>query len=443
MNQELIQALQVGNTPGYWYSHAYIIASIIYIFNNPKKNKESNWVLPQIPIWVILEVFMILTAGQDGILFVLVMLVIGFINFFSISIAVEGDIKRKIYYTIRTFILGEFAGSLGWQVYYFIFNQKYISHIRIAEASTMFITYAIVFGIAFFAEKRHQKSNREFDITGRALSGIAATALATYAFSNLSYVVTNTPFTTMYNSELYMIRTGADFMGVVLLYMYHELMMESAEKVEALTIKHMLELQYSQYQASEQTIELVNQKYHDLKHQIRMLQRDMVDDERSEYLDQMMKEIRHYEAQYKTGNRILDTVLSSEAMKCQSKGIEITCVTDGYAIEFMQPMDISALFFNALDNAIEGTEKIENPKERLIYLTVDKQKSFIRIHVENTYTGKIQFRHHLPVTTKSNKNVHGYGVKSMKQIAEKYGGSIRAEAVDGWFKLYILIPIPR
>ena len=108
----------------------------------------------------------------------------------------------------------------------------------------------------------------------------------------------------------------------------------------------------------------------------------------------------------------------------------------------MHPMDISALFGNALDNAIEGAEKIGNPQERLIYLNVDRQKGFLRIHVENRFVGEIQFRHNLPLTKKSDKNIHGYGVKSMKQIAEKYAGSIRAEAVDNWFKLDILIPIP-
>jgi sensor histidine kinase regulating citrate/malate metabolism len=231
-------------------------------------------------------------------------------------------------------------------------------------------------------------------------------------------------------------------MGVALLYMVHEIMRQTAEKIEAQTIRNMLELQYNQYQASEKTIALVNQKYHDLKHQINILKSNMEEGKGTEYLDQMMDEIKQYEAQFKTGNRILDTVLSSEILKCQSKGIEITCVADGSALEFMHPMDISALFGNALENAIESAEKIGNPEERLIYVTVDRQRSFVRIHVENRFVGQIQFKHHLPLTTKSDKNIHGYGVKSMKQIAEKYGGSIRAEAVDNWFKLYILIPIP-
>nr|WP_297706589.1 GHKL domain-containing protein [uncultured Butyrivibrio sp.] len=435
---------EFGNTPGYWYALAYFISAVIFIFYNPKRKKNSIWILPVLPFAVILEVFMTLTAGQDGFLFVIVMCCIGALIFAMIAISIEGNIRRKLYYTIRAFMLGEFAGSLGWQVFYFVFNQKNLSgiSIRISEFSTMLGIFALIFVTAFFAEKRHKKGNRELEISSKALVGIFAMALLTYTFSNLSYVVTNTPFTTMYTSELFMIRSSADFMGVSLLYMVHELIQQSAEKVEAQTIRNMLELTYSQYQASEKTIELVNQKYHDLKHQIRLLQSNIGESEGKEYLDQMMTEIKQYEAQFKTGNRILDTVLTSESMKCQSKQIEITVVADGSALDFMHPMDISALFGNALDNAIEGAEKIGNPQERLIYLNVDRQKGFLRIHVENRFVGEIQFRHNLPLTKKSDKNIHGYGVKSMKQIAEKYAGSIRAEAVDNWFKLDILIPIP-
>ena len=73
-------------------------------------------------------------------------------------------------------------------------------------------------------------------------------------------------------------------------------------------------------------------------------------------------------------------------------------------------------------------------------MAIDSQKSFVRIYVENRYTGKIKFRHNLPLTTKADTNYHGFGIKSMKSIAEKYDGSIQAEANDGWFRLSILIP---
>jgi len=304
---------------------------------------------------------------------------------------------------------------------------------------SMITVYIIVFALGFLLEKRNATRNRELIIGKRELLMVVVVMFILYSISNLSYVVVGTPFTTQNTLELFMIRTVIDFMAVSLLYLFHELMLQTVERVEAETLKSMYEMQYSQYQIQEENMALVNRKYHDLKHQILALKAG-TSEENQEYLDQMLDEIRHYETSYQTGNKVLDTILTSEAMKCQARGIELTCVADGSILSFMNPMDVSSLFGNALDNAIEGAEKIPEKNERLIHLTVDKQKSFVRIFVENRFIGNIRFRHNLPLTSKADTKFHGFGVKSMKSIAEKYGGSIVAVAEDGWFKLSILVP---
>ena len=64
------------------------------------------------------------------------------------------------------------------------------------------------------------------------------------------------------------------------------------------------------------------------------------------------------------------------------------------------------------------------------------------INVQNSYNGKIEFgADGLPLTTKADKNYHGFGVKSMKYLVEKYGGDMFVEADDGIFKLNILLPV--
>lgn len=90
----------------------------------------------------------------------------------------------------------------------------------------------------------------------------------------------------------------------------------------------------------------------------------------------MEQEIRSYEAQNKTGNEVLDTILTSKSLYCQQHGITLTCVADGAALDFMDTMDLCSLFGNALDNAIESVEKLPDSEQRLIHLVVARQKSF-------------------------------------------------------------------
>lgn len=104
-------------------------------------------------------------------------------------------------------------------------------------------------------------------------------------------------------------------------------------------------------------------------------------------------------------------------------------------------MDICSIFGNALDNAIECEKKIEDKERRLIHVTVTQQKSFLMIRVENYFEGDLKFREGSPATTKKDKRMHGYGIKSIRYTVNKYGGALHINHKDNWFELQILIPI--
>jgi sensor histidine kinase regulating citrate/malate metabolism len=108
----------------------------------------------------------------------------------------------------------------------------------------------------------------------------------------------------------------------------------------------------------------------------------------------------------------------------------------------MNTMDLSALFGNALDNAIESVSKIADPEKRLIHLSVARQRQFLRIRIENCYEGELLYENGDFLTTKADKQHHGFGLKSMKETVAKYNGSVAVEAQDGWFELRILFPLP-
>ena len=138
---------------------------------------------------------------------------------------------------------------------------------------------------------------------------------------------------------------------------------------------------------------------------------------------------------------MLDTNLTSKSLYCQQHGITLTCVADGAALDFMDTMDLCSLFGNALDNAIESVEKLPDSEQRLIHLVVARQKSFLWIRVENTYDGAFQADGTLPKTTKSDARYHGYGLKSIYDTAEKYGGTAEITTQENQFTLKVLFPI--
>jgi sensor histidine kinase regulating citrate/malate metabolism len=160
-----------------------------------------------------------------------------------------------------------------------------------------------------------------------------------------------------------------------------------------------------------------------------------------EYLDQMEQEIRIYEDQNKTGNRVLDVVLTAKSTHCRARDIEMKVIADGSLLDFMDDMEISALFGNMLDNAIENAEKQPDHEKRLISLYVTREKGFLLIRMQNYCDEKLKFKNGMPVTTKADHHLHGYGMKSMQKTVQKYNGSVVAAQENNWFVLRILIPL--
>ena len=171
-------------------------------------------------------------------------------------------------------------------------------------------------------------------------------------------------------------------------------------------------------------IETINRKCHDLKYQVAAL-RDAPDEERHVLAGELQRDINIYENLVQTGNAALDNTLSEKCLVCESKQIRFTCNVDGAALSFMDAVDIYALFGNAVDNAIECVSKYHEPAKRSILLRSHRQGNIIKIHIENTCTEPVLWKNDLPQTSKHDRENHGYGVRSMQYIVQKYGGHLR------------------
>lgn len=93
----------------------------------------------------------------------------------------------------------------------------------------------------------------------------------------------------------------------------------------------------------------------------------------------MEQKIRNYEAQNKTENKVLDTLLTMKNLYCMKNDISMTCVVDGILFDFMDVMDICSIFGNALDNAIECEEKIADKEKRMIHVSAFSKMNFLRL----------------------------------------------------------------
>ena len=164
--------------------------------------------------------------------------------------------------------------------------------------------------------------------------------------------------------------------------------------------------------------------------------------ERRKYLEEIRGAMSIYDAVYQTGNAALDTVLREKALLCQEYEIKFSCMADGKALEFMDTLDVYALFGNALDNAVESVMREEDKEKRLINMRITKQMQILYIHLDNYCREPVRFEDGLPVTSKKDRENHGFGLKSIRHIAEKYDGEVVLKNQEERFILDLLLPIP-
>lgn len=209
-----------------------------------------------------------------------------------------------------------------------------------------------------------------------------------------------------------------------------------AHNVEAM--REIVHQQRVQYESSRDNIALVNEKYHDLKQMLRALQGGAVSRQALEDLDQRISD---YDAPVRTGNDILDVLLTEKRMLCKKQGIRITTLAHGADLAFVEDMDLYALLSNALTNAIEAVSQLPEGEERFIHLNLTREGNTAIIHIENPFCGTLELEDGLPQTRKD-RRYHGFGMRSMERIAEQYGGALSVTQRDGRFLLDILLCAP-
>lgn len=207
-------------------------------------------------------------------------------------------------------------------------------------------------------------------------------------------------------------------------------------------LQQLWHLKQDQLEREKESVRQINQKSHDLKYQIEALRTELKKSKMESCLEGLEQSLETYDSNVKTGNEALDTILTTSSMNCRANQITWLCVADGKPLAFMDVIDLYTMLGNAVDHAIECLKTISQPEKRVLSITIYRRSQFAVIQIENYCERELEFRDGLPVTTKADREYHGFGMKSIRSIVEKYDGSMTASLEDHIFLLNILLPIP-
>ncbi len=200
----------------------------------------------------------------------------------------------------------------------------------------------------------------------------------------------------------------------------------------------MIEQQQKQYQMMFEENEVIHKLRHDQKNFIIGLLSQIQNkdyDEMVKQLNAQLQELQAGSGQNICGNSVIDTIINYKISEAKKKNIKIDFHYKGLHNIQISGIDLAILLGNALDNAIEATEKIEETEKRIVELYIYLKGNQLVVIIENNVIQNVDVDH---LQTEKTGN-HGYGVVNMKSVVNKYAGSLSFFCEDKVFKTVIVL----
>ncbi|HHQ5661761.1 MAG: ATP-binding protein [Clostridioides difficile] len=230
--------------------------------------------------------------------------------------------------------------------------------------------------------------------------------------------------------------------SIFLILLFKEIIKENRLKSQAELIKNKLDMQYAHYLSIQESHMRVKKLYHDINNHIYCIDNLRNNSkEINEYVNNLKDEIKTFKYIYNTGNMILDIIINEKSEVCLKKGIKFTCSINFSKVNFVKPIDVSSIFSNILDNAIEACDKIVDENiNKYIRIKGTITRSFFVLKCENSKLNQLTFNKNILLTNKMDKFVHGIGIQSIKSSLQKYNGELLFEnSIDKFNKNHKVI----
>lgn len=179
---------------------------------------------------------------------------------------------------------------------------------------------------------------------------------------------------------------------------------------------------------------------HDMANHLQMLM-TLNQQEQAEYINTLMGTKMSGSQKRFCENKVINTVVGCKAYRMEEKEIRFESMISYPKSLAMESVELCALFGNALDNAIEACEKIEEEKERYIQIKGHAEKNLLMLQVVNSYREEPVLEKGKILTLKKEKQQHGFGLMNIQQIVDHHNGTMEVSWKDDKFTLWLTLII--
>ena len=236
---------------------------------------------------------------------------------------------------------------------------------------------------------------------------------------------------------------GLVFINLLVFMLFSKLHNQLEMQRNADILSTQMRLEKQSYKRIEESYNHTRELRHDLKNHILCLKgiaENGTSDELLEYLEKMNDAVEEATYISMSRNSAVDAVLNEKLLYAQKNLISTQFDVTPLKNKTIPTMDICTIIGNALDNAVEACVKIENPKDRYIYVKLHDCNNELIISVKNSSSEEPKRRAGVYVSTKKDEKNHGLGLKSIKRTVDKHKGDMLIKYEDSVFNIVVSLP---
>ena len=180
-----------------------------------------------------------------------------------------------------------------------------------------------------------------------------------------------------------------------------------------------LRVEKSYYDILEQQNQKLRIYAHDAKNHLTAIQSLTDDPQINQYIGSLSRQLADYTRICNSGNKMLDIMLHKYDLECRSKGIDFQYDVKLCNLSGIEDIDLVAILGNLMDNAMTAAARSE---EKYIRLETGRHNAYQILTIRNSSDAAPQTEGDSLISSKKNKEYHGFGLKSVAQVLQKYQG---------------------
>ena len=415
-----------------YFIEALIIYSYTQSIYSPKKDHTVSILIVMLSYTLLMAIYKFVYNNEIFNTFLIIC-----VNILIIFFLYKSSLKSAIFHGFAlgvSQLLSEFIALYITAAFLKTETQNVMDyHFEIATIMSK-ILYFLISRILILLSIKENKSRSWGKWFGLSLLPISS-IMITLAFR----IITNKIILKTFESTFLIVSISFLFLVNIIIYLIYERAEKNNQKLIELEMtnqKNDIDIQY--LTLLEKKNETMNIMAHDYKNHMIALSNMSDSPEIKCYINNMLGEITKYNKMAKTQNKLLDVILSKYINICKDYEIQFETDIMSDNLQFINNYDLSALFNNLLDNAVEAASQSAVKSIRLEI--TNSLNSYHKITLINSCDFEPKSKDGKLITTKENKGAHGFGTKSISGIVKKYSGEMDWE-YDRTNKLFKLIII--